>query len=113
MANFSKNAREFGLSQPSVSRPEATLEARPLGDTAAPGALRGERAAAFHSMLTPQDAAGWRGHVTIQKKALAEARDLLALLSATFWPRRVEVVGLAPRPYRGGPWKPPARFSFR
>ena len=78
------------------------------------GALREELAEAFHGMLTPQDAAGWRPHVTIQNKVSpAEARDLLALLSGAFRPRRIEVVGLAAWWYRGGPWEPLARYAFR
>ena len=78
------------------------------------GALREELAEAFAGLLTPQDAAGWRPHVTIQNKApAAEARKLLALLSATFRPRRVEIVGLAAWWYRGGPWEPLARYPFR
>jgi 2'-5' RNA ligase len=78
------------------------------------GALREELAEAFVGMLTPQDAAGWRAHVTIQNKVSpAETRDLLALLSAKFRPRRVEVVGLAAWWYRGGPWEPLARYAFR
>ena len=77
-------------------------------------ALREELAEAFHGLLTPQDAAGWRPHVTIQNKVTpAEARDLLARLSGSFRPRRVEVVGLAAWLYRGGPWEPLARFAFR
>jgi 2'-5' RNA ligase len=76
--------------------------------------LREELAEAFVGMLTPQDGAGWRPHVTIQNKvSAAEARDLLALLSATFRPRRVEIVGLAAWRYRGGPWEPLARYAFR
>lgn len=78
------------------------------------GALREELAEAFHGMLTPQDAAGWRPHVTIQNKvSTAEARDLLKLLSATFRPRRVEVVGLSAWRYRGGPWERLAQYAFR
>ena len=77
-------------------------------------ALRGALAEAFVGMLTPQDAAGWRPHVTVQNKVSpAEARALLALLSATFRPRRVEIVGLSAWWYRGGPWEPLARFAFR
>ena len=65
-------------------------------------------------MLTPQDAAGWRPHVTIQNKVSpAEARDLHALLSGAFRPRRVAIVGLAAWRYRGGPWEPLGRFIFR
>ena len=78
------------------------------------GAVRQELAEAFDGMLTPQDAAGWRPHVTIQNKVSpAEARDLHVLLSGTFRPRRIEIVGLAAWWYRGGPWEPLARFAFR
>ena len=77
-------------------------------------ALRGELTDAFHGVLTPQDAAGWRPHVTIQNKVTGDqARDLRARLSGTFGPRRIEVVGLAAWWYRGGPWEPLARFAFR
>jgi 2'-5' RNA ligase len=77
-------------------------------------ALRGELAEAFHGLLTPQDAAPWRPHVTIQNKVTpAEARDLLARLSSALQPRRIEVVGLAAWWYRCGPWEPLARFPFR
>ena len=76
-------------------------------------ALREELAEAFHGVLTPQDAAGWRPHVTVQNKVSpAEARDLLALLSGGFRRRRMEIVGLAAWWYRGGPWEPLARFPF-
>jgi 2'-5' RNA ligase len=78
------------------------------------GAVREELAEAFYGMLTPQDAADWRPHVTIQNKVSpVEARDLRALLSGSFRPRRVEIVGLAAWWYRGGPWEPLARFAFR
>jgi 2'-5' RNA ligase len=77
-------------------------------------AVREELAEAFSGMLTPQDAAPWRPHVTIQNKvSAAEARELLGTLSATFRPRRVQVVGLATWWYRGGPWEPLAQYAFR
>lgn len=67
----------------------------------------------FQGSLTPQDAAGWRPHVTIQNKvAPAEARALLAALNADFQPRPVRIVGLAAWWYRGGPWELISRHSF-
>ncbi|WP_375249353.1 2'-5' RNA ligase family protein [Sphingomonas sp.] len=68
--------------------------------------IRARLADAFHGMLTPQDQAGWRAHVTVQNKvAPAEAKALLARLQAGFQPRPVAIVGLAAWWYRGGPWE--------
>ena len=76
--------------------------------------IRADLADAFPELLTPQDAAGWRPHVTIQNKVSpAQARDLHAKLSGELRPRRVEIVALAAWWYRGGPWEPLARFPFR
>jgi 2'-5' RNA ligase len=76
--------------------------------------IREELADALADLLTPQDAAGWRPHVTIQNKvAPAEARALLAALSSDFKPRPVRIVGLAAWWYRGGPWELLSRHSFR
>ncbi|WP_298810481.1 2'-5' RNA ligase family protein [uncultured Sphingomonas sp.] len=69
-------------------------------------ALRARLAEAFTGLLTPQDQAGWRPHVTIQNKVEpAEAKKTLAVLQAGFAPRRVQVAGLAAWWYRGGPWE--------
>jgi len=76
-------------------------------------AIRGRIAEAFATMLTPQDAAGWRAHVTIQNKvSAATARETLAALAAGFRPRPLAIVGLASFYYRGGPWEPIARYRF-
>ena len=76
--------------------------------------IRADLADAFTGMLTPQDAAGWRAHVTIQNKvAPEEARLLFQQLSSDFRPRRLAVVGLALWRYRGGPWEPVSRHMFR
>lgn len=76
-------------------------------------AIRARIADAFATMLTPQDAAGWRPHVTIQNKvAPAGARALLATLEAGFRPRPVAIAGLASWWYRGGPWEPLSRHMF-
>ncbi len=69
-------------------------------------ALRARLAEAFTGLLTPQDQAGWRPHVTIQNKVEpAEAKKTLAALQATVAPRVVQVAGLAAWWYRGGPWE--------
>jgi hypothetical protein len=68
---------------------------------------------AFAGLLTPQDAGGWRPHVTVQNKVSpAVARVLLAQLSRDFRPREVEIAGLATWWYRGGPWEPLSRHLF-
>jgi hypothetical protein len=64
-------------------------------------------------LLTPQDRAGWRPHVTIQNKVEpAEARALQQALEADFRPRPLVIAGLASWWYRGGPWEPISRHMF-
>jgi hypothetical protein len=76
-------------------------------------AMRAELADAFTGLLTPQDQAGWRPHVTVQNKvAPADARALLAQLEGDFTPRPLAIAGLAAWWYRGGPWEPIAAFRF-
>ena len=76
-------------------------------------AIRGELAEAFAPLLTPQDRAGWRPHVTVQNKvAPAEAKATLALLQVDFQSRPVRVAGLAAWWYRGGPWELATRHMF-
>ncbi|KQT32725.1 hypothetical protein ASG29_13465 [Sphingomonas sp. Leaf412] len=76
-------------------------------------AIRARLADAFTGLLTPQDQAGWRAHVTVQNKvAPAEAKALLATLERDFRPRPVRIAGLAAYWYRGGPWEPLSRHKF-
>ena len=76
-------------------------------------AIRARLAEAFGGMLTPQDAGGWRPHVTIQNKVTpAAAKVLLASLQRDFVPREVEIAGLGAWWYRGGPWEPLSRHMF-
>ncbi len=75
--------------------------------------IRARLAEAFATMLTPQDRAGWRPHVTIQNKAApAAAKALKAELESDFTPRPVTIAGLASWWYRGGPWEPLSRHMF-
>ena len=77
-------------------------------------AIRDDLADAFTGQLTPQDAAGWRPHVTIQNKvAPREARALREVLATGFAPRTLEIEGLAVWRYRGGLWEPVSRHKFR
>ena len=77
-------------------------------------AIRAELAEAFAGLLVPQDAAGWRPHVTIQNKVSpAEAHALRTLLARDFTPRPIAITGLAAWWYQGGPWSPLSRHMFR
>ena len=76
-------------------------------------AIRRDLCEAFSGLLTPQDAGGWRPHVTIQNKvAPSMAKLLLGALGKEFRPREVEIAGLAAWYYRGGPWEPISRHMF-
>ena len=76
-------------------------------------AIRRELCEAFAGLLTPQDAGGWRPHVTIQNKvAPSMAKLLLTALGKEFEPREVEIAGLATYYYRGGPWEQISRHMF-
>lgn len=78
-------------------------------ECAALAEIRSELAHVFATLLTPQDAQGWRPHVTIQNKVSAEnARQLQQTLTATFQPRSLSIVGIAAWWYRDGPWE----FAF-
>jgi 2'-5' RNA ligase superfamily len=76
--------------------------------------IRYDLAEAFRGMLTPQDAAPWRPHITIQNKVEPkEARRLQERLRARFQPRPLEIRGLASWRYLGGPWEPIRSHMFR
>lgn len=76
-------------------------------------AIRRELCEAFAGLLMPQDAGGWRPHVTIQNKvAPSMAKLLMGALAKQFHPREVEIAGLASWRYRGGPWEPLSRHMF-
>lgn len=76
-------------------------------------AIRARLADAFGGMLTPQDQAGWRAHVTVQNKVpAAVARETMTLIGRDFRPRCVAITGLAAWFYRDGPWEPIARWRF-
>jgi hypothetical protein len=77
-------------------------------------AIRDELAEALQGLLTPQDQAPWRPHVTIQNKvAPREARALQQRLRATFEQRPLAIRGIAAWRYIDGPWEPIRSWSFR
>lgn len=84
-----------------------------LAESPALHALRKHLAEAFAPHLTPQDAQGFRPHVTIQNKvAPATAKALLAQLHGAFTPLEAVAEGLDLWHYEGGPWRHAHRFAF-
>ena len=76
-------------------------------------ALRGRLARAWSGWLTPQDAQGFRPHITVQNKAPAtEARALHAAMQAGFAPFAVRPAGLHLWHYLGGPWEPAGHYPL-
>ena len=77
-------------------------------------ALRAELADAFFGLLTPQDSAKPRLHITVQNKVEpSAARRLLQVLEPEFTPRPLAIVGIDAHYYRGGPWEPIQAWKFR
>ena len=76
--------------------------------------IRSDLADHFHGLLSAQDSAGWRPHVTIQNKVAPKAaRALIGSLERDFRPRPVAIAGLALHRYLDGPWETLARYPFR
>ena len=76
--------------------------------------LREQLAGIFHGLLGPQDAHGWRPHITVQNKVPnREAQALVAELERDFRPRPLKIAGLALHRYLGGPWQKLAGWRFR
>ena len=77
-------------------------------------AMRAGLAAEFHGLLSAQDSAGWRPHITIQNKVSAkQARALLGQLERGFQPRPLAISGLGLHRYLNGPWERIETYSFR
>ncbi|WP_349356528.1 2'-5' RNA ligase family protein [Sphingosinicella terrae] len=77
-------------------------------------AIHAELAETLHGLLTPQDQAPWRPHVTVQNKVEPRlARQLQQQLRATFEPRPLAVRALATWRYRDGPWDKVRDYPFR
>ena len=77
-------------------------------------AIRAELADGLHGMLSAQDAAGWRPHITIQNKVAPKiARELIRSLERDFVPRPLAIAGLGLHRYLGGPWERLGIYRFR
>ncbi len=77
-------------------------------------AIRRELAEDFHGLLSAQDAAGWRPHITIQNKVPAsDARATLARLATNFQPQPLGISGLGLHRYLDGPWETLMIWKFR
>ena len=75
--------------------------------------LRDRLAHVFAGVLTPQDHAPWRPHITVQNKVTPEeARALKVALEADFRPQPLNIAGLASWWYRGGPWEMHSRHMY-
>jgi len=76
--------------------------------------IREQIAQDLHGVLSAQDAAGWRPHVTIQNKVSPKtATALLRSLEPAFRPRPLSITGLGLHRYLGGPWDELAVYPFR
>ena len=68
----------------------------------------------FHGLLSAQDRAGWRAHITIQNKVLLPvAKALLNALLADHRDRPLAIRGIELHRYLGGPWQLLGQWRFR
>jgi 2'-5' RNA ligase superfamily len=75
--------------------------------------MRDELAEGFTGLLTPQDQARPRLHITVQNKVEPPvAKSLYAELAASFQPRPLAITGLSAYYYMGGPWEPIQSWAF-
>jgi hypothetical protein len=76
--------------------------------------IRYDLALALRGLMTPQDMAPWRPHITVQNKVeTKEAKALQAHLRATVERRPLAIKGLALWRYLDGPWEPVKSWTFR
>lgn len=77
-------------------------------------AMRADLADAFAGLLTPQDRAEPRLHITVQNKVEPSvAKAMAEHLRADFRPRPVTIAGLKSWRYLGGPWEAIREVRFR
>lgn len=77
-------------------------------------ALRNALAESLHGLLSGQDKAGWRPHITIQNKVQPRiSRELCRALESGFEPWPLKITGLGLHRYLGGPWDTIRIYRFR
>jgi hypothetical protein len=77
-------------------------------------AIRNALADDLHGLLSAQDAAGWRPHITIQNKVPPKvSRELIRELERGFVARPLSIAGLGLHRYLGGPWETLSVYRFR
>ena len=68
--------------------------------------IRSELGNDLHGLLSAQDMAGWRPHITIQNKVAPKvARALISSLERDFRPRQLAIHGIGLHRYLDGPWE--------
>ena len=76
--------------------------------------IRYDLAEALHGLLTPQDLAPWRPHITVQNKVEPKAaKALQQRLKAGFERRSLSIKALAVWRYLDGPWQLVREYRFR
>jgi hypothetical protein len=76
--------------------------------------MRADLAEALYGLLTPQDLAPWRPHITVQNKVEAtEARKLQQALRGRYEGRMIAIKALAAWRYLDGPWQAIREWRFR
>ena len=76
--------------------------------------IRHDLAEALHGLLTPQDMAPWRPHITVQNKVEPrEAKALQQALRGRYEGRALAIKGLAAWRYLDGPWEAIREWRFR
>ena len=76
--------------------------------------IRYDLALALRGLMTPQDMAPWRPHITVQNKVEPkEAKARQAHLRATVERRPLAIKGLALWRYLDGPWALVKAYTFR
>jgi hypothetical protein len=76
--------------------------------------LRADLAESLRGLLTPQDQAAWRPHVTVQNKVEPkQARRLQQALRGQHEGRPLVIKGLAVWRYLDGPWEAVREYRFR
>ena len=76
--------------------------------------IRSELARDLHGLLSAQDDAGWRPHVTIQNKVAPKiSRVLIAALARDFRPRPLVIRGFGLHRHVGGAWETLGVYPLR